>query len=71
MSERPARHTQSDTRGWEADPADVADQELPAFPDPDPEMQEVLDEELPLDADPADVAEQRQVAHLPPEEPAS
>jgi hypothetical protein len=51
----------------EADPADVADQRLPADTSLADGGDETLDAEIPTEADPADVADQRR--EVPPEEP--
>jgi hypothetical protein len=57
-----------DTEFREADPADVAEQSLPADPSIDPDGEAALggiDDDLPEEADPADVAEQRREVPSP------
>jgi hypothetical protein len=60
-------HEPDDPEVLEADPADLADQRLPADSSMPDDGDAAVDEDLPIEADPADVAEQRR--EVPPEEP--
>jgi len=70
MSERPENEWQPEdpdpAAATEANPADVAEQGLPAEPDPEVASQRDLEQPLPTEAEPADVLEQRQA--VPPED---